>query len=165
MRRDPGMTIAAEIEKLDRGVEALSEAVSALDEPLFLADFGRWSPRDIIAHLVGWNRYVIEGSRQILRGELPFYDVDPGEDYSKVNAELVREIATVDRPQLLAELRASARELSRFLRALEPGEWRRNHGVRHAGAVVTIENTVDELIEDYFHHQRQIEDWVSGRES
>ncbi len=182
------MKIAAQIEKLDRAVEALARSVNALDEPLFLADLGRleaiarsataskqggagpkssaegggssgrWSPRDIVAHLVGWNRHVIEGSRQILRGELPFYDLDPGEDYSKVNAALVREIATADRSRLLAELRASARELSRFLQALDPDEWRRDHGVRHAGSVVTVETTVDELIEDYFHHRRQIED-------
>jgi len=33
----------------------------------------------------------IEGSNQIRRGELPFYEIDPGEDCSKVNAVLILE--------------------------------------------------------------------------
>ncbi len=156
-------TIEEQIQELERGVEAIARSVCALDETLFLADFRRWSPRDVVAHLVGWNRYVIEGSRQILQGECPFYDLDPGEDYGKINALLVREIGITDRGLLLGELRDSARELSRFLSALDPGEWSRDHGVRHEDSVVTVQNTVDELIEDYFHHQKQIEDWARAK--
>ena len=83
------MTIDGQIARLDRSVEELAAAVASLDEKLFLERLNGWSSRDIVAHLVGWNRLIIEGSRQIMRGELPSYDVDPGENYSKVNAKLI----------------------------------------------------------------------------
>ena len=99
--------IEKQTQELERGVEAVARSVSALHEPLLLADLGRWSPRDVVAHLIGWNRYVIEGSRQILQGERPFYDLDPGEDYSKVNAVLVREVEITGNLRLSKRLRLS----------------------------------------------------------
>ena len=83
------MTIEDQIGGLDRSVKAFSQCVASLDEQRFLQKLNGWTPRDIVAHLVGWNRYVVKGGRQILRGELPFYDIDPGDNYSKVNAVLV----------------------------------------------------------------------------
>ena len=123
---------------------------------MFLTPINGWSPRDIVAHLVGWNRYLVEGADQIRRGELPFYDIDPGDDYGKVNAVLVRKYSSTNREELLDELRVSARELQQYLRSLDPAEWDRDYGVRRAGATITIRNSVDELIADYDHHGVQI---------
>ena len=106
------MTIDAQISRLDQSVEGLAAAVASLDEELFLEKLNGWSSRDIVAHLIGWNRFVIQGSKQITRGELPSYDVDPGENYSKVNAKLIREYPSTDQRELLEELRSSARELT-----------------------------------------------------
>ena len=156
------MTVEKQIADLDGNLGAFSRCVASLAEESFLQPLNGWSPRDIVAHLIGWNRHVIEGSKQIRKGELPFYDVDPGEDFSKVNAALIREYPSRSMPQLLAELRASARELARFLESLEPGEWDRDYGVRHLGEVVTIRSTVDELIGDYDHHREQIAELVGS---
>ena len=158
------MTIDGQIARLDRSVEELAGAVASLDEKLFLERLNGWSSRDIAAHLVGWNRLIIEGSRQIMRGELPSYDVDPGEDYSKVNAKLIREYPLTDRQKLLEELRTSARELGRFLKTLDADTWQRDFGVRHQDSIVTIRNTVEELIDDYDHHRQQIDEWA-GRQA
>lgn len=164
-----GATIEDRIAGLDAAVEGLCQLVRRLPQERFLGRLGGWSPRDIVAHLVGWNRHVVLGSEQIQRGELPFYDVDPGEDYSKVNSQLIRDIATTDRAQLLDQLSASADELAEFLRTIDPADWKRDFGVRHQGAPVTIAGTVDELIADYAHHRRQIEEWTGaadkGRET
>jgi hypothetical protein len=54
----------------------------------------------------------------------------------------------------------SARELSDFLRTVNPDEWDHDYGVRHREAVITIRNSMDELIEDYTHHLQQIEKWL-----
>lgn len=158
------MTIEAQAERLERAVGRLLDAAAVLADEVFLAPMvtraGRsaWSPRDVVAHLIGWNRCVVEGGRQIARGELPFYDVDPGEDYSKVNAALVRRHSSRDRELLSRELRTTAGELRTFLLALDPGAWAGDHGVRNAGSIVTIEKTVEELIADYDHHRTQIEE-------
>ena len=100
-------------------------------------------------------------------GELPFYDVDTGPNYSKINAALVREIGDTDRSVLLEKLAETAGELEAFLRAVAPEEWDRDFGVRHRGEgltaeyggddVITVKSTVDDLIADYDHHRAQLE--------
>ncbi len=148
--------IANQIAKLTRSVDAFERCVASLDEGAFLKPLRRWTPRDIVAHLVGWNRHVIEGSRQILKGELPFYDVDPGEDFANVNAHLISDYPSKDRDELLEELRSTERELTAFLRSVDESAWGRDFGVRNKGATITVRNTVDDLIADYAHHQNQL---------
>ena len=152
------MNIEDQMDQFEHRVEAFASSVAALDERLFLRKVNGWTPRDIVAHLIGWNRHIVRGSQEILRGELPFYDVDPGPDYSKVNAALVREYGEVDRAALLESLAASTGELTEFLRAIDPGDWDRDFGVQHDGETLTVKSTVDDLIADYDHHRRQLEE-------
>jgi hypothetical protein len=145
------MTFEEQMDKLEHCVEAFAASVEGLDERLFLSNVNGWTPRDIVAHLIGWNRHIVRGSKQILCGELPFYDVDPGPNYSDVNTALVRQYGD-----------------TAFLRAIDPGEWDRDFGVRHkgekltvkstAGDLVTVKSTVDDLIADYDHHRAQLEE-------
>lgn len=151
------MELNKQIADLGQAVERLVASIVNLSEELFLARLNGWSPRDILAHLIGWNRHIIRGSQQIQRGELPFYDIDPGEDYSKVNEALVRQYNSTERLTLIEELRASSSELQVFLNSLDSEVWARDFGVRHQGIRVTIRDTVDELIDDYAHHHQQIE--------
>ena len=156
------MTIEAQIARLDRSVEDFIRAVCALEDRSFTSMINRWSVRDIVAHLVGWNRYIIEGSEQIMTGELPWYDVDPGENYSKINAVVIRQYPSVNRTELVDELRASAAELMDFLRSVDAGDWDRYFGVRHGEETLTIRGTIDDLIADYVHHRRQITDQAAA---
>jgi len=151
------VTVKDQLENFQRCVEAFAGSVASLDERVFLRKVTDWTVRDIVAHLVGWNRHILRGAKQILCCELPFYDVDPGSDYSKVNATLVREYGDTDRSALLASLAASAGELTAFLRAIDSGEWDRDFGVRHKGETLTVKSTVDDLIADYDHHRDQLE--------
>ena len=151
------MTVKDQLENFQCCVEAFAGSVASLDERVFLRKVTDWTVRDIVAHLVGWNRHILRGAKQILCCELPFYDVDPGSDYSKVNATLVREYGDTDRSALLASLAASAGELTAFLRAIDSGEWDRDFGVRHKGETLTVKSTVDDLIADYDHHRDQLE--------
>jgi hypothetical protein len=156
------VTLEEQLDQLEFCVEAFAGSVASLDERLFLRKVTGWTARDIVAHLIGWNRYVVRGARQILRGELPFYDVDPGPDYSNVNAELVQEYADTDRSALLESLAASTGELTAFLGAIDPETWDRDFGVRHEGETLTVRSTVDDLIADYHHHRAQLEDLRAG---
>jgi hypothetical protein len=142
--------------ELAEGVEAFVKEIESLDEETFLGPLGRWSARDVVAHLIGWNRYTVRGMQQIVRGELPFYDVDPGENYANVNQALVRDYPSRNKLELLTELRASTRELSEALSALDSDTWSRDYGVRHKGQVVTVKSTVEDLIVDYAHHGEQV---------
>ncbi len=159
MMKNQTVTIEEQINQLEHCVEAFKRSVESLDERLFLKNVTDWTVRDIVAHLIGWNRYIVRGARQILRGELPFYDVSPGPDYSNVNAEIVREYADTDRSVLLVRLVASKKELMSFLRTLDTGMWDRDFGVRHKGETLTVKSTVNDLIADYHHHRGQLEEF------
>jgi hypothetical protein len=151
------MTVEDQLEHFELCVEAFAGSVAALDERVFLRKVANWTVRDIVAHLVGWNRHILRGAKQILRCELPFYEVEPGSDYSNVNAALIREYGDTDRSALLESLAASAGELTAFLRAIDPGDWDRDFGVRYKGETETVKSTVDDLIGDYDHHRVQLE--------
>ena len=151
-------TIETQIESLGDAVREIRVAVDALTDDAFLGALGNWTPRDVVAHLIGWNRYCVRGAQQLLEGELPFYDVDPGEDYCNVNARLLAEYPSEDRAELLAELKASAHELTEFLRSLSEERWSGGTGVRHEEEELTIRQNIDWLIEDHHHHSEQIRD-------
>jgi len=166
------VTVEDQIDRFEHCVAAFAASVTALDERLFLRSANGWTPRDMVAHLIGWNRHIVLGAKQIMRGALPFYDIDPGPNYSKVNAALVNECTDTDRSVLLERLAESAGELKSFLRAIASGEWDRDYGVRHKGEsltvnctandLVTVKSTVDELIADYDHHRRQLVEFRAG---
>ena len=137
-------SLVAQVASLEVAVTKLSRAVSDLGGVRFLEPLNGWSTRDIVAHLIGWNRYVIKGSQEIIRGELPFYDLDPGENYSKVNDVHIVQYPSEDPRELLWELHQSAEELKEYLLTLEPEVWAADFGVRHQDSIVTIENTVRE---------------------
>jgi len=61
------MTPEDQSEQLERCVRAFVGSVAALDEHLFLRKVTTWTARDMVAHLIGWNRYVVRGAREILR--------------------------------------------------------------------------------------------------
>ncbi len=149
-------SIEAQIENLQEGVRVISSSVEALSAERFLGPLGNWTPRDVVAHLIGWNRYSVTGSRQLLKGEQPFYDEDPGEDYSNVNARLVSEYSSRDRTELLAEHAQAAAELAKYLRSLSPHDWQRETGVSFDGDELVIRQNVDWLIEDHHYHGEQL---------
>ncbi len=148
--------IELEIDRLKRGIESFESQVEALRPGEFLGHLGAWSPRDVVAHLIGWTRYAVTGSEQIRRGELPSYDLDPGEDYSNVNAQLVRNFPSKDPTKLLSELHEAATDLISYLHRLDAADWDRDFGVRHGHETLTVSGTIGELIDDFAHHARQL---------
>lgn len=152
MTADP---VEAQIDRLREAVREIRASAEALSTSAFLGPLGNWTPRDVVAHLIGWKRYAMRGAQQLLEGELPFYYVDPGEDFCNVNARLVAEYPSQDRTELLAEHAQAAAELEEYLRSLSQDQWQGETGVRHKGEELTIRQTVDWDIEDHHHHSEQ----------
>lgn len=157
------MKIREQVEVFDHRVQEFERCIVSVPPESFLIPLedDEWSARDILAHLIGWNRYTIQGCEQIRRGDLPFYFDDPGQDYGKVNASLVRAHPSQDRRELLEELQASWQELKEYLLGLDPADWERDFGVRYKEVAITLQNSVDALADDYRHHRAQIEDWLA----
>ena len=51
-------------------------------------------------------------------------------------------------------------DLEAYLGGLDPEVWSRDSGVRNQGEVLTIRDTVEDLVEDYGHHAKQLRDWA-----
>lgn len=150
--------VEQQVARLERAAQEFADCIRALSEERFLQrmEGWAWAPRDVLAHLIGWARLTVEGSEQIRQGQLPSYFADPGENWSHVNAILVQTYASPDREVLLAELEAAVADLARFLLALDPAEWDRDFGVRYKGYAITIQNSVEALVEDFTDHRRYI---------
>jgi len=144
-------------EAIDRFVAT----IDALPHNVFLAPMNGWAPRDVVAHLIGWNRLTVDGAREILHGRAPAYldDVDNG--FRRVNADAVRAHSSTDRDTLLDELTESAREAAAFVRALKPSSW--TTSIRFREWTISVADCVDALRQDYDTHRERIAAWASAQ--
>jgi hypothetical protein len=163
MPDDPPATGDDPIQRLAAGVAEFVACARALPDDVFLRRFGAWAPRDVVAHLIGWNRLTLQAIAQIRRGEAPAYLDDTPNDFANVNARSVRTYAATDRDALLAELERTAAELQTALAALAPEDWMRDFGAHDSiEGTVYIQRQVDPLAEDYRGHAGEIARWARG---
>jgi hypothetical protein len=155
-----GDSLKNQIGELSRIVQEFARCIESLPESVFLKKMNGWMPRDVIAHLIGWNLYTIKGCQQLKRGELPFYFNDPGDDFCKVNDVSVRKYNTKDKKKLLKQLNDSLEKLKKFLVTVGPADWENDFRIRYKGYIITIKNTIDNMISDYIKHRQQINDWL-----
>jgi hypothetical protein len=152
--------IKEDIGHFNQCVQEYVKCIEALPEGLFLKKIDDWTPRDVTAHLIGWNRYKIKGCQQLLKGEMPFYFIDPGDDYCKINAVLVKEYDSRDKNELIRQLNDSAEKLTEYLEGLDHGDWEKDTGVTLMGRTITIKNSLEAMVYDFINHRQQIENWV-----
>jgi hypothetical protein len=156
------MTRDQDLQALQSAFETFTACLSRLAVPVFLRPVTKWAPRDVVAHLIGWNHYTRTGCEQIRQGRLPFYFADAADDFRHVNAISVQTSALPEKHTLIEELTASFQALLRFLICLPPEAWQADYGVRYQGGPITIANTVDALSRDYLEHTKDFEKWVTS---
>ncbi len=121
-----------------------------------------WSPREVVAHLIGWNSLMIEASLSILAGKTPAYYDDAPNNYSHINAGFTARYSSQSKQELLAELKSSMEGFEAFVLALPDGELAAQHGVRHySGSSATVSKIIASLAGDYQFHTQQIIEWLN----
>jgi hypothetical protein len=136
--------------------------ILSLSNELFLSSINGWSPRDVVAHLIGWNNLMIEASLSILAGKSPAYYDDAPNDYSNINSGFTARYSSRLKQELLAELKSSMEGLEAFALALPDGELAANYGVRHyGGSPATVSKIIASLAGDYQYHTHQIREWLN----
>ena len=153
-----------QIKQLDQAVSNFKTCIQELPESKFLHPIHGWTPRDVLAHLIGWNRLYITGLQEIKTGKQPAYYSDDENDYRNVNAESVALYNQTDKGLLLDDLEDSFQALQNYLLLLDPNDWKTDFGVRFRGSTITIEGDVAELIQDYDDHREEIQAWVKIHE-
>src|SRR5205085_3449750 len=88
------MTREQDLQALQNAFETFTACISTLAVPVFLRPVTQWAPRDVVAHLIGWNRYTRTGCEQIRQGMIPFHFADAGEDFRHANATSVQTYAS-----------------------------------------------------------------------
>jgi hypothetical protein len=137
--------------------------ILSLSDDQFLCPLAKdeWAPRDVVAHLVGWNDLMIEASRSILAGNSPAYYADSPNDYRNINAGFTLKYSSRSRQELLADLRASLARFEAFVFALAQDDLTAHHGVRHySGDPATVTRIIASLAGDYRTHIAQIREWL-----
>jgi Mycothiol maleylpyruvate isomerase N-terminal domain len=150
-----------QIAALRTNIATFSACAAAIPDDAFLRVVTEWSPRDVTAHLIGWNVYTLEGCRDLRQGKAPPFLADEANDFKNVNAASVRRYASPDKGELLGQLQATAEELLSYLDQLEPSAWTQNFGVPgESGRPNLIINDVAALAADYLGHAQEITAWT-----
>jgi hypothetical protein len=142
---------------LDASCTLFVETVAALSTENFLKSLGDWTPRDITAHFIGWNRITLVGCAEICEEVEPFYFYDGTNDYRKVNAKFLKRFVSTDREALLQQVASSRDALVSYLQTIEEQDWESDRGVTHyRGGPATVARCVDSLLRDYRKHREEI---------
>jgi hypothetical protein len=148
--------------QLTHTYQHFSKLIDSLSSEQFLSPMNGWAPRDVVAHLIGWNGLMIEASLSILAGNPPSYYDDAPNDYSNINASFTAKHSSQSKQELLAELQSSIETLMKFVDGLPIEELTANHGVMdHSGDPATVANIIDSLAGDYQDHAGEIGDWLN----
>jgi hypothetical protein len=146
---------------LEQAYQEFTGVIRTLSDEQFLASMDGWSPRDVVAHLIGWNGLMIEASSAILAGMAPTYYADAQYDYEHINAGFTSKYSSRSKRKLLKELKSSLDRFVSFIASLPPEELDQAHGVLHySGRPATVARVITSLAGDYQHHSRQIADWI-----
>lgn len=146
-----------QLTELDAAYHAFRDTLKTLSPDAFLASLGDWTPRDIAAHFIGWNRITLVGCGELREGVPPFYFQDGTNDYRRVNAAFLERYASRDREQLLAAMASTMEELASYLRGVPEIEWELDTGVAHyRPGPATVARCVDSLIRDYRKHREEV---------
>lgn len=145
---------------LDLAYTSFVKTIEELSMEDFLKSIGGWTPRDILAHFIGWNRITLAGCAEICEGIEPFYFHDGTNDYRKVNALFFERFNSTDRKTLSQQMESTKDALVSYLKTIEENEWDLDTGVVHyRGGPATVARCVDLLIRDYRKHREEI---ISG---
>ena len=144
---------------LETAYASFIDTLTGLASEDILKSLGDWTPRDIAAHFIGWNRITLAGCSALREGAEPFYFYDGTNDYRKVNAKFITQFPSTDQNELLKDIASTKVALTAYLKTIPESEWELDTGVVHyRGNPATIARCVDSLIRDYRKHRQEIVD-------
>jgi hypothetical protein len=151
-----------QLKDLENAYQEFVKTINGLPKKAFLSPIGEWTPRDIAAHFIGWNRITLAGCSALREGAEPFYFHDGTNDYRKVNSRFFAQFPSQDQESLLTEMAITKDILMAYLKTISTDEWEKDTGVPHyRGDPATIARCVDSLIRDYRKHRQEIIDDTS----
>lgn len=144
---------------LEKAYASFMGLMAGLASEKLFSPLGDWTPRDIAAHFIGWNRITLAGCSALREGAEPFYFYDGTNDYRRVNAKFLAQFPFMDKNELLKEITFTYDVLIAYLKTIPQSEWELDTGIIHyRGNPATVARCVDSLIRDYGKHRQEIVD-------
>jgi hypothetical protein len=134
-------------------VSKLSEAEQ---DQVFL---GIWSIKDLLAHLIGWDKTNLNAIRSVIRNQVPSFYEYHDHDWRTYNAMLVKKNKKDSCKELIATAKSSQQKLIEFLQKIPPEDFNKDFGVRFRGYKVTIQRLLEAEADDERTHSGQITDF------
>jgi hypothetical protein len=107
----------------------LAAAGALLPEKRGLVFLGKWSAKELLAHLIGWDYTNLEAAQDILAGRTPEFWSHYDRDWQSYNAHLVVTYGQDDWAELTAAVRQSHRQLIDHLRTVPADEYLRRRKI------------------------------------
>jgi hypothetical protein len=144
---------------LEHAYQDFTAIILSLSDEQFLSPMDGWAPRDVVAHLAGWNGLMIESSLAILAGKPPTCYADVQNNYSNINAGFTARYSSRSKQELLAELRSTMKEFEVFIDSLSAEDLAADHGVVHySDSPATVGRIITSLAGDYRDHAHQMKE-------
>lgn len=148
---------ATRLEQHDRAYAEFVRLVRSMTPEQLLRRGTGWAPRDVVAHLIGWNRNIRVGCDEIRAGRTPFYHSDAPNDYRNFNAEFMAKYNSTDREALLRELAEASAALLEYFVGTSELDWSRDFGPQHyRGGAATIDRCAESITREYEEHGKEI---------
>ena len=138
----------------------LAEASRLSDAQRGQIFLGIWSIKDLLAHLVGWDKTNLDAAKSVLQGNLPSFYEYRDHDWQTYNAMLVKNYKRNSFQELVAAIEQSQKELVDFLQTIPPEQFNKDFGVRFRGYKVTVQRLLEAELEDEQTHLQQILDFI-----
>lgn len=124
------------------------------DVPFDLKVTEKWSVKDVLSHIVGWDFHTVRAIEECLRGERPFYfDLN----WDTLNEEEVEKRRTLSKEEILNEMEQSHRALLNLVLSLPEQRLTEYHGHRWKRYKITPESMLKAAIDHDIFHTRKIE--------
>lgn len=170
---------SASLERLTQAKEGLLDAIEGLEEETLCSEpvVGVWTIKDVLGHLVSWNKEFRENIAMILEGMHPGYDhlISDEQDFSDSNQVWYEEKKDWPWERILAEFEGDYQEAVELIQRLTPKDLRQRGVTPWKEAAISRPqepskrdtDAVNTLVNFHWRHMnmhlRQIEKWRKGR--
>jgi len=144
------------IEARQNVLAEVSKRSASEQDQVFL---GIWSMKDLVAHLIGWDKTNLQAVKSLLKGQVPAFYEHRDPDWRTYNAMLVKKHKKGSTQQLIATAKRSHETLLKFLQTIPPEDFNKDFGARFRGYKVTIQRLLEAETEDEQIHMKQINDF------
>jgi hypothetical protein len=117
------------LKRLDEAHKRLHNAINGLDEAVLVTEpvVDAWTVKDLVGHMVSWNREFRSNIAAILQGEHPGFDhqISGEDDFSAANHLWIKQKQKWTFIRVMAELKQDYHEANELISQLNPEEYRR----------------------------------------